>query len=122
MRRPRLGAEKSRAPILVGEIDRLLEEGRLVEGDVDLEQGGARERVLREQQITAAGATANAKVIWADVEVRESASNRLPGDRLLVRRKARFLSAGRVDHVAAEQDDFPGWLRAEFSHGSRSGC
>src|SRR5580693_8687299 len=63
---PRLGAEKSRPPILVGEVDRLLEEGRLLERDVDLKQGGARERVFREQQITAAGAAANAKVIRAD--------------------------------------------------------
>jgi hypothetical protein len=36
------------------------------------------------------------------MEVRQSIGYRLPGDRLLVGRKARLLAAGRVDHVAAE--------------------
>ena len=101
-RRPRLCGEEPRAPVAIGEIDRLLEEGRLLEGDVDLEQGGARERAFREQQITAAGAAANAKVIRADMEVRQRAGYRLRGHWLLVGRKARRLAAGGVDHVAAE--------------------
>jgi hypothetical protein len=36
------------------------------------------------------------------MEIRQSAGYRLPGDRLLVRRKARLLAPGGVDHVAAE--------------------
>jgi hypothetical protein len=98
----RFGGEKSRPPVLVGEIDRLLEEGRLLERDVHLEQGGARERGLREQEVAPAGAAANAKVIRADVEVRQSAGYRLRGHWLFVGRKARLLAAWGVDHVAAE--------------------
>src|SRR4029077_21212935 len=89
---PRSGAEKSRAPVAIGEIDRSLEEGRLLEGDVDLKQRRSRKRGFREQEVAPASAPANAKVIRADMEVRQSAGYRLPGDRLLVRGKARLLA------------------------------
>src|SRR5271154_4028341 len=50
------GDEEARTPIAVGEIDRLLEKGRLLEGKVNLEPDRARERRLREQKIAAARA------------------------------------------------------------------
>src|SRR5580704_11692657 len=71
-RRPCFGGEEPRAPVFVGEVDRLLEEGRLFEGDVDIQERRSRERGFREQKIAARGAAANAKVIRANVEVRQA--------------------------------------------------
>ena len=47
-RRSRFGGEEPRAPVAVGEVDRLLEKGRLFEGDVNFEQAQiARARLRR---------------------------------------------------------------------------
>src|ERR1700761_9379725 len=107
-RRPRFGGEEPRPPVFVSEADRFLQERRLLEGKVDLEQSRSRERGFREQKISAASSAANAEIVRADVKVRDGPSNRLRGYRLLVRGKARLLAAGSVDHVAAEQDHFAG--------------
>src|SRR5215469_12266079 len=105
-RRPRFGGEEPHSPVFVGEIDRFLQEGRLLEGKVDLEPSRSRERGFREQKIAAASSAANAEVVRPYVEIRQGAGDRPCGDRLLVRRKARLRTAGGVDHMAAEQDDF----------------
>ena len=109
--RPRLGGEISLPPVLVGEVDRLLKEFRLFEGDVDLEEGEPRERRFGEQEIAAARSAANAKVVRAYVEIRQRAGDRLPRDRLLVGRETRRCAPGRVDHMAAEQHDLARRLR-----------
>jgi hypothetical protein len=91
-RRPRLRRKKAGTPIAAGEIDRFLEERRLVEGYIEFERGRARERGFGEQKIAAASAAANAKVAGPDAEPGERLSDRVCGDRFLVRRKARLLS------------------------------
>ena len=113
----RLGGEIAGAPIAVGEIDRLFEKGRLVKGNVELETRAPGERRLGEQEIAAAGATADRKVRGADPKVGQRFRDRARGDRLLVGRKARLLAAGRIDHMAAEKRDLAGRLQARVRHG-----
>src|SRR6476659_1085325 len=111
-RRPGFGGEEPRPPVFVGEVDRFLQEGRLLKGKVDLEQGRSRERSFREQKVAAASSTANAKVVRSYVEIRQSTGDRLRRDRFFISRKARPLAARRVDHVPTEQDDLSGRLRS----------
>jgi hypothetical protein len=116
----RLDGKISGAPIAVGEIDRLFEKDRLVKRNVELETRAAVERRLGEQEIAAAGATADRKIRETDPEVNQRFRDRARGDRLLVGRKARRLAAGGVDHMTAEQDDFSGPVRIRFRHLSLS--
>src|SRR5215467_12577664 len=112
----RLGGKESRAPVAIGEINRLFEKRRLLKRDVKLKARAARERRFREQEVAAAGAAANAKVRRADVDVSESPGDRLNRNRLLVWRKSWLATAGRVDHMTAEQHDLLGRLRARLGH------
>src|SRR6185312_537742 len=105
------------APVAASEIDRLLEEDRLLEGDVKFEPGAARERGFREQKIAAAGAAANGEIVEPKIEIGENRGDGLGRERLLVRRKARLGAAGRVDHVAAEEDNLARRVKARLGHG-----
>ena len=91
-------------PIRVSEIDRVGEKGWLVEGNVELKPHALRQAGFGEQQVAATCPAADREITLGDSDFRKHSGNCVGGKTFLFRRKPRRLAAGRVDHVAAEED------------------
>ena len=91
-------------PVGVGEIDRVGQEGWLVEGNVEFKPHALGEAGFGEQQVAAACPAADCEIAFGDADLRKHSGNCVGGKTFLFRRKPRGLAAGRIDHVAAEED------------------
>jgi hypothetical protein len=96
-------------PVGVGEIDRVDQEGRFIERNVEFKPHVKCEACFGEKQIPTACAAANGKIASADANSRKCIGNCSGGNRLLVREESWCRAIGRVDHVATKERYDVGW-------------
>ena len=93
-----------------GKIDRVGEKRVFVKRKVQFERRPMGEAGLGEQQIAAAGAAADRKVagIGGDIGGSKQSGDLVRHNAFLAGGKSRLLAAGRINHVAAEQQYLAG--------------
>src|SRR5712675_768567 len=107
-RRLRLRRKEALVPVRIGEVDGICQEGRLVKRDIEFKPHVAREAGFGKDQVPAACRASNREIARTGTRLCQGVDDRVPRNRLLVRREPRLLSSGSIDHVPAEKQDGAG--------------
>src|SRR5712672_971105 len=105
----RLRRKEALVPVRIGEVDGICQEGRLVKRDIEFKPHVAREAGFGKDQVSAACRATNREIARTGTRLCQCVDDRVPRNRLLVRREPRLLSSGGIDHVPAEKQDGAGY-------------